>query len=145
MCDDGSILNISSIHAGISTHNFTVYAATKGALEALTRGMAIELAEKKIRVNAIRPGWIGIEKDLLNEGMAEYDLFCERIPAGRKGKVEDIVPAALLLCSEEASYVTGQVWSIDGGHNAVLNTAFPRGHIDGGARDDPQPTGGRNE
>ena len=129
-----SILNISSIHSIISTHNFSVYAATKGAVDALTRSLAVELADIGIRINAIRPGWIQVESDMVQSDSDVYRGFCERVPLHRVGTVEDIVPTAVLLCSDDSAYVTGQVWTIDGGHGTLMNTAFPKGHVDGGAR-----------
>jgi NAD(P)-dependent dehydrogenase (short-subunit alcohol dehydrogenase family) len=96
--------------------------------------MAIELGDRGIRVNALRLGWIQVERDRVAPESREYELFSARVPLGRAGEVEDVVPVAVFLSSEEASYVTGQVWGVDGGHEAVLSTAFPRGHVDGGAR-----------
>ncbi len=96
--------------------------------------MALELGEYGIRVNALRVGWIQVERDRISRG-EEYRRICERIPLRRAGKVEDIVPLAVLLCSEDASYISGQIVGIDGGHQLMLNTAYPRGHIDGGAVD----------
>ena len=135
MPSGGSILNISSVHASTTTHNFSVYAASKGGLESLTRSMAIELGERGIRVNALRLGWIQVERDHIDLGDPSYGTVCRRIPLGRPGEVADVVPMAIHLCSREAGYITGQVICIDGGHETILNTAFPKGHCDGGARD----------
>ncbi|MFH1905150.1 MAG: 3-oxoacyl-ACP reductase family protein [bacterium] len=128
----GCILNISSIHAVKSTYNFSCYAASKGGMESLTRAMALELGEHGIRVNALRPGLIQVERDMI---LAEeqYRKMCERIPLRRAGKVEDTVPAAIFFCSEDSSYISGQILAIDGGHEVILNTAFPKGHVSGGA------------
>ena len=136
MHDGGAVLNISSIHSIASTHNFSVYAATKGAMDAFTRSLAIELAEHQIRVNAIRPGWIHVEKESVKGGTDHHRGFVDRVPLHRQGRVEDIVPTALLLCSDAASYITGQVWTIDGGHSTMMNAAYPLGHIPDGARSD---------
>ena len=136
MSDGGAVLNISSIHAIASTHNFAVYAATKGAMDAFTRSLAIELAEKNIRVNAIRPGWIHVQRESVESGTENHRGFVDRVPMHRQGRVEDIVPTAILLCSESASYITGQVWTIDGGHSTMMNAAYPLGHIPDGARSD---------
>ena len=134
MHDGGAVLNISSIHSIVSTHNFSVYAATKGAMDAFTRSLAIELAEHRVRVNAIRPGWIHVEKDSVKPGTDHHRGFIDRVPMHRQGLVEDIVPTALLLCSDSASYITGQVWTIDGGHSTMMNAAYPLGHVPDGAR-----------
>ena len=136
MIDGGAVLNISSIHAIASTHNFSVYAATKGAMDAFTASLAIELAEHEIRVNAIRPGWIHVQRESVKSGTEHHRGFVDRVPMHRQGLVEDIVPTALLLCSDSASYITGQVWTIDGGHSTMMNAAYPKGHIPEGARSD---------
>jgi len=125
----GAILNVSSVHAVSTTFNFSVYAASKGGLEALTRSMAIELGNRQIRVNAIRPGLINVERDAVLPDHPDYCPICDRIPLGRLGEPRDVVPLAVLLCSDEAAYVSGQVITIDGGHEAMLNTAFPEGHV----------------
>lgn len=138
MKDGGAILNISSIHAIVSTYNFSAYAATKGAMDALTRSLAIELAERAIRVNAIRPGWIDVSQSDAALRSEHAERFRERVPLRRHGETVDIVPTAVLLCSNEASYITGQVWTIDGGHSTMMNSAYPRGHVPSGALSDEQ-------
>ena len=132
----GAILNISSIHAVISTYNFSVYAATKGAMESLTRSLACELAERGIRINAIRPGWVRVERAVVKPDSEAHRKLVERIPIARTGKVDDIAPTAVLLCCDDTSYVTGQIWAIDGGHATMMNAAYPKGHVDGGAVSD---------
>lgn len=127
MPDGGAILNISSIHAVRTTFRFAIYAATKGGVEALTRSLAIDLSPRRIRVNALRLGWIQVERDRLEPGSETYERACERIPLGRPGEVEDVVPVALLLCSTDGSYVTGQVLGLDGGQEIALNAPYPTG------------------
>ena len=129
----GAILNVSSVHAASTTYNFAAYAATKGGLEALTRSMAIELGGYGIRVNALRLGWIQVERDHITPDDPSYAAICDRIPAGRPGNVEDAVPLAALVCSDESPYLTGAVIPVHGGHEVMLNTAFAKGHVDGGA------------
>lgn len=131
----GAILNISSVHAHITTFNFSAYAASKGGMEALTRSLAIELGERGIRVNALRLGWIQVERTRVGPDDPRYRPTCDRIPLRRLGEVEDVVPTAVHLCSDDARYITGQVIAIDGGHGTILNTAYPKGHVDGGAVD----------
>ena len=103
-------------------------------MEALTRSLALELGEYDIRVNALRPGWIRVERDGTRSG-ERYQKMCERIPLKRAGKTEDLVSVALLLCSDEASYITGQIIAVDGGHEVALNTAYPKGQVRGGVID----------
>ena len=134
MPQGGAVLNISSAHAHTTTHNFGVYAASKGGLEALTRSMAVELAGLGIRANALRLGWIQVERDHVDPDDPAYERICARIPLGRPGEVTDVVPTVLHLCSGDASWITGAVVVVDGGHGVTLNTAFPRGHVEGGAR-----------
>lgn len=115
----GRIINISSVTSlvGITTGNAN-YAATKGAVNALTRTLAIEWAGHGIRVNAIAPTHIRtalIEEKMRQEpGMAEY--FLANIPLGRMGEPEDVAGAAIYLASDASSLVTGHVLVVDGGH-----------------------------
>lgn len=127
MPDGGAILNVSSIHAVRTTFRFSLYAATKGGMEALTRSLALELSPRRIRVNALRPGWIQVERDRLEPSDPAYALAVERIPLGRPGEAADVVPAAVMLCSDEAGYITGQVLGIDGGQEVALNSPYPTG------------------
>jgi len=134
MARGGAVLNISSAHAKATTHNFSVYAASKAGMEGLTRSMAIELGEKGIRVNALRLGLINVARAHVTEDDVNYAGMCARIPVGRPGDGADVVPVAVLLCSDDAAFITGQVTVVDGGSGATLNTLFARGHVDGGAR-----------
>lgn len=112
-----SIVFISSIDGPISAHvGNTMYSASKGAISALTRNMAIELAENKIRVNAILPGMTetplihcsAISEEQLDEDRARY-------PLKRYGRPEEIAYAAIYLLSDAAAWVTGTQLVIDGG------------------------------
>lgn len=117
----GSIINTSSITSlvGITTGNAN-YAATKGALNALTRTLAIEWARYGIRVNAIAP--THVKTALIERKMAEdpalADFFLGNIPLGRLGTPEDIAGAAIYLASDAGALVTGHVLVVDGGHTA---------------------------
>ena len=92
----------------------SAYSAAKGGLLALTRSLAAELAPRGIRVNALVPG-------VLDTGMAERmpaelkRTWLEHLPAGRPGRAEEVVHAALFLASEEASHITGQTMHVNGG------------------------------
>lgn len=117
----GCIINTSSVTSlvGITTGNAN-YAATKGALNALTRTLAIEWARYGIRVNAIAPTHIktALIAQKLEEDPALADFFVGNIPLGRMGTPEDVVGAAIYLASDAGSLVTGHVLVVDGGHTA---------------------------
>ncbi|MFC5272367.1 SDR family NAD(P)-dependent oxidoreductase [Adhaeribacter terreus] len=113
-----AVLNITSTRAFMSEPDTFSYSASKGGLEALTHSLAISLAEKRIRVNAIAPGWI--ETGPWEKASKRYEpkhskADKEQHPVGRVGMPEDIAEAALFLCSENAGFITGQSLIIDGG------------------------------
>lgn len=111
---EGRIVNMASVAALAGFFGQANYAASKAGLIALTKVAARELARNGITVNAIAPGFIDTE---MTKGMPEdvTKKFIEQIPLGRFGTVEDIVGAALWLCSAHARYVTGQVIHVNGG------------------------------
>lgn len=118
--DQSAILNITSIHGGAAGFpHHTAYAATKGAIIAFTRQLAIELADRGIRVNAIGPGLIEVPRyfDIPGYTTAQGDRM---VPLGRIGKPEDIGRAAAWLLSPAAGFVTGQVLYVDGGTHARM-------------------------
>jgi NAD(P)-dependent dehydrogenase (short-subunit alcohol dehydrogenase family) len=119
----GRIVQISSIHSQVTLPGRAAYAATKGAVESLTRSLALELAPHRITVNAIQPGFIEIERS--RAAIPDYDAVAvgEAIPIGRVGVPADIAAALGYLLSEEAGFVTGQVLTVDGGTSRVLH--FP--------------------
>jgi 3-oxoacyl-[acyl-carrier protein] reductase len=110
----GRIVNISSVSGEKGGRGQTNYAASKGAINAFTRALAVELAPRKINVNCVAPGVIDTEMsaDLREAADAEVKA---RILLRRYGKPEEIAYAVWFLASSYADYVTGQVWSIDGG------------------------------
>jgi NAD(P)-dependent dehydrogenase (short-subunit alcohol dehydrogenase family) len=108
--EGGSIINITSVHEHIPRENFALYAAAKAALGMLTRGMSIELAPFNIRVNAVAPGVIATPR---NEKDAE--ALSPEVPLGRPGKPEEVAALVSWLCTEEAAYVTGSSYVMDGG------------------------------
>jgi NAD(P)-dependent dehydrogenase (short-subunit alcohol dehydrogenase family) len=117
----GSLINVASIMAHRGLRQLSAYSATKGAITALTRGLAVEYAPYNIRVNAICPGFVETaltERALKNPGIAKALL--ESTPLRRFGAPEEIARAALFLASEEASYVTGAELAVDGGMSAGL-------------------------
>ncbi len=117
----GSLINVASIMAHRGLRQLTAYSATKGAITALTRGLAVEYAPYSIRVNAICPGFVETaltERALKNPGIAKALL--ESTPLRRFGQAEEIAKAALFLASDDASYVTGAELAVDGGMSAGL-------------------------
>ncbi len=117
----GRFVSISSVHARITLPGRAAYAASKGGLEALTRSLALEFAPYRVTVNAIAPGFIEVERS--REAIPGYDAAAigRVIPAGRVGHPNDIAAAAAYLLSEEASFVTGHVLTVDGGSSIKLD------------------------
>lgn len=116
----GTIINVSSIHAGKSSERMALYAMTKGALERMTEVQAVEWGEYGIRVNAIAPGATMVERN--RESFCEHeDAWMDVIPRGRFGQVEDISGAALWMCSDQAQWMTGTTLTVDGGQMARGN------------------------
>jgi NAD(P)-dependent dehydrogenase (short-subunit alcohol dehydrogenase family) len=116
----GVIVNISSINGLVGTPNAAVYSASKSGVISLTKAAALEYAKSNIRINAICPGAIRtpmLEKMFSETGIAESH-YESQIPQGRIGDPNDIANAAIWLCSDEASYITGHIMVIDGGVTA---------------------------
>jgi NAD(P)-dependent dehydrogenase (short-subunit alcohol dehydrogenase family) len=105
----GSIVNVTSVHEHVPRPGFLLYAAAKAALGMLTRGLALELGQDGIRVNAVAPGVIATERNV------EADELTPEIPLGRAGTPEDVAALVSWLVSDEAAYVTGSSVLIDGG------------------------------
>ena len=112
----GRIINISSVHEDLPMPTNSVYCASKGGLRMLMRTIAVELAKHNITVNNIGPGavYTPIDADIEAQPELEKSLMSE-IPLNRWGKPEEIAGLAVYLASDEASYVTGSTYFIDGG------------------------------
>ena len=110
----GRIINVSSVAADHVNPGQTNYAASKGAINAFTRALAVELASRGVTVNAIAPGFIETDMSQAVRNKAG-DLIKKLIPMRRFGKPEDIARMAVFLASEDSSYITGQVLTVDGG------------------------------
>jgi len=115
--EGGSIINLSSIVGSHPVAGALLYASTKGAIETLTRGLALELAPRKIRVNAIAPGHT---ETVGNISAGTFDggagaVLAAKTPLGRLGRVADIAPLAVFLASDESSWITGEVIRAAGG------------------------------
>jgi len=112
----GSIINIGSMASLSPPPGGSVYSATKGAVDVLTRGLAMELGPKKIRVNAVLPGPVETEG---TQSMAEWSQFKAMLlpmtPLGRVGQPRDIAPVVSFLASEDAGWITGQILQAAGG------------------------------
>jgi NAD(P)-dependent dehydrogenase (short-subunit alcohol dehydrogenase family) len=112
----GSIIHISSILAKLSVPKRSVYCATKGAIESLTKAMALDLVDYGVRVNAIAPGLIGTEA--MTAGFGSDTMLAEmesHIPGGKFGDPMDIANAVMFLASDLAGYITGVVLPVDMG------------------------------
>lgn len=123
----GSIIHVSSILARLAVPQRTVYCATKGALEALTRAMALDLAPYRVRVNAVAPGLI--ETKAMLAGFPSQELLetvRDHIPSKRFGLPEEMAQAILFLASEEASYINGIVLPVDSALGAREAGPAPR-------------------
>jgi NAD(P)-dependent dehydrogenase (short-subunit alcohol dehydrogenase family) len=112
----GAIVNVSSGAAKYgSPGEYIDYAATKGAIETFTKGLAAEIAEEGIRVNAVRPGFIYTELHAKGGEPARVDRVRTLVPMKRGGQPEEVAAAILWLLSDEASYVTGTILDVSGG------------------------------
>jgi NAD(P)-dependent dehydrogenase (short-subunit alcohol dehydrogenase family) len=113
---DGAVVFVSSIAGHVGFPSSTAYCGTKGAIELITKSLAMELAPLGIRVNAIAPGNIHTPMNAEFFESPEYErTMIERTPYGRVGVVEDIAPVAVFLASDAARYIHGESILVDGG------------------------------
>jgi NAD(P)-dependent dehydrogenase (short-subunit alcohol dehydrogenase family) len=112
----GSIVNISSIGGKMMPPRTTAYAASKAGIHALTCGMATEMGPSGVRVNAICPGIIDtFRMDDIPRGQPWQDLIERSVPLGRAGSGSDVAWMVVYLCSDQAAWITGQLYTVDGG------------------------------
>jgi NAD(P)-dependent dehydrogenase (short-subunit alcohol dehydrogenase family) len=110
----GNIINVSTNCAALGVKNLVAYATSKGGIHAMTRQLAVELAPFKIRVNTFAPGPTQVERNLKDD--PDYDRsWGSMTPMNRTARPEEMVGPAVFLASEDSSYMTGQVFYVDGG------------------------------
>lgn len=110
----GAIVNVTSVSGVIGMAGQTNYSASKAGVIGFTKALAKEVARFEIRVNAVAPGFIETDMTASIEENTRKKLYAQ-IPSGRAGTAEDVAKLVLYLAGDEAKYVTGQVWNIDGG------------------------------
>ena len=117
----GKIIHIASLMSELARPSVVPYAAAKGGIRQLTRGMAVELAPHNIQVNAIAPGYFATEMNRALLDNPTFDAWVkQRTPAGRWGEPDEIGGLAVFLASGASDYVTGQLIMIDGGMSVAL-------------------------
>ncbi len=114
---NGNILNISSISASVISPGLTHYECSKAALNALTRSSSAELAKYNIRVNAIEPGLVktNINQEQWQNHPEVWQQRSKKIPLGKTGEPTDIANLAIFLMSDQANWITGSIFTVDGG------------------------------
>ena len=121
----GVIVHTSSIHAQHQTEYLSAYASSKAGLESLMKSQALEWAKYGIRVNAIAPGVVPVERtEEYFSQPKNQELWLPHVPLNRLGKVEDLAEMLLFLCSDKASWITGQSFTVDGG--LVARSNYPK-------------------
>lgn len=110
----GNIINVSTNCAALGVKNLVAYATSKGGIHAMTKQLAVELAPYKIRVNTFAPGPVNVERNLKDDpGFKE--AWGRMVPLGRTAEPEEMVGSAVFLASNDSSYMTGQIFYVDGG------------------------------
>jgi glucose 1-dehydrogenase len=127
----GSIVNVSTNCADMGVKNLVAYASSKGGMHSMTRQMAVELAPFKIRVNTFAPGPTLVARNLQDDpGYAS--TWAAMVPLGRAAEPDEMIGPAVFLASEDSSYMTGQVFLVDGGW--AIAGRLPEGYFDNTAR-----------
>lgn len=115
--EGGSVINISSVASALAPATTSVYSSTKGAVDTITKSLAKELAQRKIRVNAINPGYV-VTEGTHSAGITGGDFEKGAIastPLGRAGQPDDIAPPVSFLASDDARWITGETIFVSGG------------------------------
>ena len=121
--EGGNIINISSIHGSISTEYMVAYAASKAAMDRMTAGLSSEWAKDGVRVNAVAPGIVPVERtEAVLSQQASQDMWIPHLPVGRMGTVEECAHSVIYLCENE--WTTGSIVTLDGGMTARINMPF---------------------
>ena len=120
----GKIINMCSVMSEIAREGSSAYAASKGALKMLTKGMAVEWAKYNIQVNGVEPGYVLTDQTsvIRDNDDAFYTFIEKRTPAGRWAKADDIAGPILFLASDAADFITGQMVCVDGGLTAYIGS-----------------------
>ena len=116
----GSIVNLSSVAGLVGIPGVSAYAASKAGVRLFSKAIAMETAREGIRVNSVHPGMIltNMQKVALQDNPEQYDIITAAIPMGKMGEALDIANCVLFLASEEARYITGAEFVVDGGMTA---------------------------
>jgi len=122
----GRVVNVGSVEGLASNPRHPAYCASKGGLHALTRAIAVDHGPDGVRCNAVAPGWIDTDLNTaFIDSLGDPELFRDQIgdihPVGRTGKPEEVAALVTWLASDASAFVTGQVWTIDGGRMAKLS------------------------
>ena len=128
----GAVVNLSSVHGFRAYKGHSVYAGTKGAIIAHTRELAVELAPRGIRVNAVAPGAVPVENHFKASGSDDTSALAKLIPCGFAGVPSDIAHVVVFLASDKARYIVGQTIIVDGGTTSWMS--FSEGFHDTGLR-----------
>ncbi|WP_158744060.1 SDR family oxidoreductase [Acidisphaera sp. L21] len=117
----GKIINVCSVQSELGRPSIAPYAASKGAVKMLTKGMCADWAKHGLQINGLGPGYFATELTKALVDNAEFsDWLCKRTPAGRWGKVEELAGAAIFLASDASTFVNGQILYVDGGMTSVV-------------------------
>ncbi|MDE2576598.1 MAG: SDR family oxidoreductase, partial [Rhodospirillales bacterium] len=117
----GKIINVCSVQSELGRPSIAPYAASKGGVKMLTKGMCADWARHGLQINGLAPGYFATELTQALVDNPEFtDWLCKRTPAGRWGRVEELGGAAIFLASAASDFVNGQILYVDGGMTSVV-------------------------